>query len=205
MSVKTAKKSSKETEELKAGSGISISRRFTRPGINPLDEIKYDKRTSVITNPDGSVVFKMENVEVPADWSQLATDIIVSKYFRKAGVQGTGHEISARQVVYRIAHSIRTAGEKFGGYFRSAEDAQAFEDELLHILITQKCAFNSPVWFNCGLYQEYGIKGSGGNWSWDPVTDTIKMVDDAYSHPQCSACFIQSVDDDLMSDRKSVV
>ena len=125
MSVKTAK-SSKETENIKPGKGITIERKFTRAGINPLDEIKYAKRTSVITNPDGSVVFKMENVEVPENWSQLATDIIVSKYFRKAGVPGTGHEISARQVVYRIAHSIRTAGENFGGYFRSPVDAQVF-------------------------------------------------------------------------------
>ncbi len=216
MSIKTEKKDQiKDNEHFRAssaavsvggieaglaeGSGISISRRFTKAGVNPLDEIQYDKRTSVITNPDGSVVFKMENVEVPKDWSQLATDIIVSKYFRKAGVPGTGHEISARQVVYRIAHSLRVAGEKFGGYFRSAEDAQAFEDELLHLLITQKCVFNSPVWFNCGLFHEYGIKGSGGNWAWDFQTGAVKQTTDAYSHPQCSACFIQSVGDDLMS------
>src|SRR5689334_2959297 len=117
MSIKTEKKSQlKDSPSL--GSGISIDRFFTRPGINPLDEIKYAKRTSVITNPDGSVVFKMDNVEVPEEWSQLATDIIVSKYFRKAGVPETGSEVSAKQVVYRIAHSIRVAGEEFGGYFK---------------------------------------------------------------------------------------
>ncbi|MBI3316691.1 MAG: vitamin B12-dependent ribonucleotide reductase [Candidatus Omnitrophica bacterium] len=189
---------SKQLEEIKAGGGISIKRKFTRSGINPLEEVEYTQRTSVITNPDGSVVFKMENVEVPKAWSQLATDIIVSKYFRKAGVPGTGHETSARQVVYRIAHSIRLAGENFGGYFKSAEDAQAFEDELLHLLIHQKCVFNSPVWFNCGLHL-YGIEGSGGNWHWDPQTGTLQQSKDSYSHPQCSACFIQSVGDDLMS------
>jgi ribonucleoside-diphosphate reductase alpha chain len=91
------------------GQGLVFRRFFTRPGIHPLDEIKYAKRNSVITNPDGSVVFKMENVEVPENWSQLATDIIVSKYFRKAGVPETGSEVSARQVVRRIAHSIRVA------------------------------------------------------------------------------------------------
>ncbi len=204
MSIQTEKKPHVKMEEIGRGEGIAISRRYTRAGINPLDEIEYARRSSVITNPDGSVVFKMENVEVPKDWSQLATDIIVSKYFRKAGVpvagaSGTGHETSARQVVYRIAHSIRVAGEKLGGYFKSGEAAQAFEDELLYLLISQKCVFNSPVWFNCGLFHEYGIQGSGGNWSWDPETDTIKQTTDSYSHPQCSACFIQSVKDDLMS------
>ncbi|HXV28528.1 MAG TPA: vitamin B12-dependent ribonucleotide reductase, partial [bacterium] len=204
MSIKTAKRAGargavREMEEAGLKDGISIERKFTRAGMNPLDEIEYAHRTSVITNPDGSIVFKMDNVEVPKDWSQLATDIIVSKYFRKAGVPGTGHEISARQVVYRIAHSIRTAGGTLGNYFRSEEEAQAFEDELLHLLITQKCVFNSPVWFNCGLHHEYGISGSGGNWCWDHETDTIRQTTDAYSHPQCSACFIQSVDDDLMS------
>ncbi len=199
MSVKLAQKSEGRTKkETRLGAGIAIDRRFTRPGVNPLDEIEYARRTSVITNPDGSVVFKMDNIEVPKEWSQLATDIIVSKYFRKAGVPGTGHEVSARQVVYRIAHSIREAGEAFGGYFKTAEDAQAFEDELLHLLMTQKCVFNSPVWFNCGLHL-YGIQGSGGNWFWDSKTDTVKQATDAYSHPQCSACFIQSVHDDLMS------
>ncbi len=204
MSVKLAKKSGskaavKEAEEIATGKGLSIERRFTHEGKDPLSEIRYAKRTSVINNPDGSAVFRMDHVEVPEEWSQLATDIIVSKYFRKAGVPETGHEISARQVVYRIAHSIRTAGEELGGYFAAPEDAQVFEDELLHMLITQKCAFNSPVWFNCGLYHEYGIVGSGGNWYWDPIENTVKESTNAYAHPQCSACFIQSVEDDLMS------
>jgi ribonucleoside-diphosphate reductase alpha chain len=188
----------KQQTENRLEEGLSIDRFFTRAGVHPLDEVKYTRRTSVITNPDGSVVFKMENVEVPETWSQLATDIIVSKYFRKAGVPETGSEVSARQVVTRIAHAIRVAGEEFGGYFKTADDAQIFEEELLHLLINQKCVFNSPVWFNCGLHQ-YGIKGSGGNWAWDQKTGTITMTEDSYSHPQCSACFIQSVGDDLMS------
>ncbi|HPW64857.1 MAG TPA: vitamin B12-dependent ribonucleotide reductase, partial [Candidatus Omnitrophota bacterium] len=181
-----------------SGKGIEIRRYFTRAGVNPLDEVKYTRRSSVITNPDGSVVFRMENAEVPESWSQLATDIVVSKYFRKAGVPGTGSETSVRQLVHRVAHSIRLAGERLGNYFRTGEDAQAFEDELLHLLVEQKCAFNSPVWFNCGL-DLYHIKGSGGNWYWDPETDSVRETTDAYAHPQCSACFIQSVEDDLMS------
>ncbi|HOR27765.1 MAG TPA: vitamin B12-dependent ribonucleotide reductase, partial [Candidatus Sumerlaeota bacterium] len=179
---------------------MKLFRRHTRPDINPLDEVEYEKRRSVITNSDGSIVFEMRDAEVPRAWSQLATDIIVSKYFRRAGLSGPeGRETSARQVVHRIVHTIRIAGEQMGRYFHSKEDADTFEAELAHLLITQKGAFNSPVWFNCGLWHEYGIKGSGGNFAWDPATDAIEEIDNNYSRPQCSACFIQSVEDDLMS------
>ncbi len=190
---------SNATQAQTSGRGLHVSRRFTRPGTHPYDELEWVRRTSVITNPDGSVVFKMEDAEIPASWSQLATDIVVSKYFRKAGIPNTGSETSVRQVVKRLAHSIRTAGEKFGGYFATKEDAESFEAELTHLLVNQKVAFNSPVWFNCGLHHEYGIKGSGGNWYWNPKTGAIEQTADSYSHPQCSACFIQSVSDDLMS------
>ncbi len=178
--------------------GLRIARKFTQEGIHPFDQVEWSRRSSVIANPDGSVVFKMEDVEVPKSWSQLATDIVVSKYFRKAGVKG-GCETSVRQVVKRIARTIRVAGEKLSGYFATAQDAEAFEMELTHLLVNQKAVFNSPVWFNCGLHHEYGIKGSGGNWYWNPETGKIEQTDDSYSHPQCSACFIQSVSDDLMS------
>ncbi|HKX12375.1 MAG TPA: vitamin B12-dependent ribonucleotide reductase, partial [bacterium] len=201
MSVKAlpSVRSSRRSANPAKAKGVQIPRRHTEAGKDPLESIAYEYRSSVITNPDGSVVFKMENAEIPKGFSQLATDIIVSKYFRKAGVPKTGRETSAKQVVHRIAHSIRKAGEELGGYFANAEDAQAFEDELKYILITQRGAFNSPVWFNCGLYQEYGIEGSGGNHFWNPNTETISTTTNSYEHPQCSACFIQSVDDDLMS------
>ncbi len=179
--------------------GVAVSRRYTRSGKDPLDEVAYTKRASLITNPDGSVVFRMEGAEVPESWSQLATDILVSKYFRKRGVPGEGHEQSVRQVVSRVAGTIRRAGEAAGGYFASAADADAFEAELAHMLVTQKGAFNSPVWFNCGLFHSYGIAGSGGSWRWDPETNEYEETKNSYEHPQCSACFIQSVDDDLMS------
>ena len=184
---------------IKKSRGLSIERLFTQEGVHPYDQIKWDKRKTVISNPDGSIVFEMDNAEVPASWSQLATDIAVSKYFRKAGVPGTGREVSVKQLVKRVAHTIRVAGEKFGDYFKTPQDAEAFEMELTHLLTTQKLAFNSPVWFNCGLNQEYGIEGSGGNFYWHPATDTIKETKTAYENPQCSACFIQSVSDDLMS------
>lgn len=181
-----------------SGVGLEVPRRFSTPGKNPLDTIEYEMRTSKIKEPDGSVVFEMKDVEVPKTWSQLATDILVSKYFRKKGVPGTGHETSARQVVHRIANTIRKIGEQYR-YFKNKEAADAFEAELSFMLITQRGAFNSPVWFNCGLYHQYGIKGSGGNFYWNPKTDSIEATADAYSSPQCSACFIQAVEDDLMS------
>jgi len=166
-----------------------------------LDELVWERRSSMISNPDGSQVFRMDGAEVPAGWSQLATDIVVSKYFRKAGIGGDPKvgETSVRQVVGRIARTIRKAGETFGGYFATSEDAAAFEDELTYLLANQYGAFNSPVWFNCGLYHEYGIQGSGGNWAWMADADVISETAHAYERPQCSACFIQAVDDDLMS------
>ena len=177
--------------------GPLAQRYFTEEGTSPYDMVPWTTRSSSISNPDGSVVFSMDNVEVPEHWSQLATDIAVSKYFRKAGVPDTGHEVSVRQLVYRVAHTLRTFGEQFG-YF-NADEGQSFEDELTYIMLTQRGAFNSPVFFNVGLYHEYGINGSGGNFYWDADTDTIVESENAYEHPQGSACFIQSVEDDLMS------
>jgi ribonucleoside-diphosphate reductase alpha chain len=181
--------------------GLVVERRYTSGTEDGFEAVTWEARKSVITNPDGSVVFKMDGAEIPATWSQLATDIVVSKYFRKAGLHGDKHqgEESVRQVVHRIAHSIRRAGEDFGGYFATKKDADAFEAELTYLLVHQYGAFNSPVWFNCGLWHEYQIEGSGGNWAWDPQTDLVGETKTAYQNPQCSACFIQAVNDDLMS------
>jgi ribonucleoside-diphosphate reductase alpha chain len=186
------------------GRGVAFDRRFTQRGVDPLDQVTWERRSSVITNPDGSVVFKMEGAEIPAGWSQLATDIVVSKYFRKAGLHGKKEvgETSVRQVVHRLARTIREAGEQFGGYFATAKDADAFEAELSYLLVNQFGAFNSPVWFNCGLWHRYGIQGAGGNYAWDEKAtspDGIVEMANAYERPQCSACFIQAVNDDLMS------
>ena len=158
----------------------------------------------------------MDGAEIPRDWSQLATDIVISKYFRKAGLFNDKDrgETSVRQVVYRIAHTIRAAGVEFGGYFATRSDADAFEAELSYLLVNQVGAFNSPVWFNCGLWHEYEISGGGGNWAWNMDAETAKPASNgerqdapsdvyetrgAYERPQCSACFIQAVNDDLMS------
>ncbi len=195
--------------------GLRIERRFTEAGKDAYDQIEWSRRDSRITNPDGSVVFEMTDAEIPAGWSQVAADIMVSKYFRKAGVPQydedgrpitdengeivTGPEHSARQVFDRLATTWRHWGEK-GGYFASGEDAQAFEDELKYMLATQMAAPNSPQWFNTGLHHAYGITGPAqGFWYVDPDTEELTSSPDSYSRPAPHACFILSVKDDLVN------
>jgi ribonucleoside-diphosphate reductase alpha chain len=183
--------------------GLAVPRRVTTDAVSAqlvLDQVEWTRRPAKISGADGEVVFKMDDAEVPAAWSQLATDVAVSKYFRKAGVPtGSGAEESVRQLVRRVAHTLRSAGEEMGGYFATPADAEAFEAELTYMLVHQIGAFNSPVWFNCGLFHEYGIKGSGGNYAVDLATGTAYVTEDAYKRPQVSACFIQSCNDDLGS------
>jgi len=180
---------------------LKIPRRFT-VDTKPYDLVEWDFRTSKIVHTDGTVVFQMDNVEVPKAFSQVATDIMVSKYFRKGGVpigKGTGSETSAKQVIERIVSAVTKSGDKQGGYFASDEDRDAFADELRALLVTQRAAFNSPVWFNCGLYEAYGIKGDpAGNWAIDLTKGIVAETEDGYSRPQVSACFIRDVQDDLM-------
>lgn len=183
----------------KEGKGISFNRYYTKADVHPYDALTWVKKDSRIMDEKGNIIFELTDCEVPEGWSQLATDIAVSKYFRKAGVPITGHEVSARQMVTRVARTLRKAGETLGDYFVSRGDAETFEMELTHLLINQMGAFNSPVWFNCGLWHEYGISGTGVNYYWDQKTDTITEINNGYEHPQCSACFIQSIGDDILS------
>ena len=148
--------------------GLTVERRFTRPGVHPFDEITWEIRDAVIGDPENPA-FEQRAVEFPNSWSQNATNIVAQKYFR--GKLGTPErEHSVRQMISRVAGTIAGWGRE-GGYFATDEDAQAFEDELTHILLHQMAAFNSPVWFNVGFEE----------------------------HPQCSACFILSVEDTLES------
>src|SRR3954465_3704272 len=183
---------------------MKITRRFTKPAQDVFASVEWEKRTSRITNPDGSVVFEMNDAEIPKQWSQLATDIMVSKYFRKAGVPqadgSTGPEKSARQVIHRLAGCWRHWGETHN-YFDTPEDAQAFCDELSYMLLHQMCAPNSPQWFNTGLHFAYGITGPAqGHYYCDPKTGQMQKSSNAYEHPQPHACFIQSVSDDLVNE-----
>ena len=176
--------------------GLNIPRRFTRPGVDPLDAVRWAKRDSIIKDSDGSVVFDMRGVEVPEGWSQLATDILASKYCRPTRADAAEREASARQVIGRVVRAVSRAARE-QRLLASAADAKAFSDELSHLLVHQMAAFNTPVWLNCGIWHEYGIQGQGGNWRVDPKTGRAELCADAYQHPQCSACFIQSADDSL--------
>lgn len=175
-----------------------ISRYFSKPNSHPFEEVVWENRSSKIVNDKGDTIFELNDAEIPANWSQLATDIVVSKYFRKAGVPETGHEVSVKQVIKRIANTLKMAGLELGEYFDSEEEAELFEMELTHILVNQKGAFNSPVWFNLGLFHQYGVSGGSGNWYYDFDKGRVVEADNNYMRPQCSACFIQSCEDDLM-------
>ena len=183
---------------------LSFSRQFTREGVSPYDMFEYDYRTSVIKNPSGEVVFQMDDVEVPKQWSQIATDILAQKYFRKAGVPqpdgSTGRETTSKQVAHRMAHCWRVWGERYG-YFATPNDAQVFYDELVYSILNQACVPNSPQWFNTGLHEVYGITGKPqGHYFIDPKDGQLKKSTSAYERPQPHACFILSVDDDLVND-----
>ncbi len=195
---------------------MKIQRYFTRDGESPYTRINFVKRSSEIKNPDGSTVFKLDNIEVPESWSQVAVDILAQKYFRKAGVPQynekgqprldddgnpvTGGETDARQVFHRLADCWRHWGQTYG-YFADESDAKIFYDEICFMLADQIAAPNSPQWFNTGLYHSYGISGvSNGHYYVDPNNRNLTGAENAYEHPQPHACFIQSVADDLVND-----
>lgn len=184
--------------------GLKFTRHFTKEGVDPTSMYEYEYRTSVIKNPAGDEVFKMDNVEVPRDWSQVATDILAQKYFRKAGVpqpDGTlGAETSVKQVAHRLAECWTSWGKEYG-YFASAKDAKIFYEELVYSIIGQYAAPNSPQWFNTGLHSSYGITGKPqGHYYCDPETGAVKRSTSAYERPQPHACFILSVSDDLVNE-----
>lgn len=188
----------------RSNKGLQFSRRFTKEGVTPFDMFEYDYRTSIIRNPNGEVVFEMNNVEVPKQWSQIATDILAQKYFRKAGVPqpdgSTGRETSAKQVAHRMANCWKVWGERYG-YFKSEKDAVIFYEELVYSILNQACVPNSPQWFNTGLHESYGITGKPqGHYYVDAKDGQLKKSTSAYERPQPHACFILSVGDDLVNE-----
>ncbi|OED48004.1 ribonucleoside-diphosphate reductase, adenosylcobalamin-dependent [Rhodobacteraceae bacterium (ex Bugula neritina AB1)] len=203
---------------------MKIERKFTKPGQDAYADLAFVSATSEIRNPDGTIVFRLDNIEIPASWSQVASDVIAQKYFRKAGVPSRlkkvrekgvpdflwrsvpdkgaelGGETSSKQVFDRLAGAWAYWGWK-GGYFSSEEDARAYYDEMRFMLATQRSAPNSPQWFNTGLHWAYGIDGPAqGHHYVDYKTGVLTKSDSAYEHPQPHACFIQSVSDDLVKD-----
>ncbi len=177
---------------------LKIERVFSTPKVSPFDEVEWDYRTAEINDDSGKVFFRQENVEVPKFWSELATKVVVSKYFY--GEVGTDErEKSIRQMIHRVARTITNWGVK-DGYF-GKESAEIFYNELVWLCLNQYGAFNSPVWFNVGLFQEYGVgkNSAQGNWVYDHKTGKINRAKTQYENPQCSACFIQSVEDNMES------
>jgi ribonucleoside-diphosphate reductase alpha chain len=185
---------------------MQIPRIFTKTLKSPYADQVFEARKSEIREPDGRVVFSLENVMVPKDWSQVATDILAQKYFRKTGVPVEGNpdektgENDARQVFNRLAGCWADWGKRFG-YFTTEEDSKVFYDELSYMLSHQIAAPNSPQWFNTGLYWAYGINGPAqGHYFVDPKKKTLTASESAYEHPQPHACFIQSINDDLVNE-----
>jgi len=203
---------------------MRIPRRFTAQGQDPFASIKFAPRSSRIVNPDGTIVFEMKDILVPDGWSQVAVDILAQKYFRKAGVPASidkvpesgvpiwlqrgvaapaskmGGESDARQVFRRLAGCWTYWGWK-GGYFSSEADALAFFDESCAMLALQMAAPNSPQWFNTGLHWAYGIEGPPqGHYFVDPSNGEMMKATSAYERPQPHACFIQSINDDLVNE-----
>ena len=174
--------------------GLIFTRRFTTEGVSPYDEVEWEKRTASITDSKGNIIFEQKDVEVPVNWSMTATNIVASKYLH--GKLGTPQrETGVRQLVSRVAETICDWGQS-EGYFATPEDAAIFHDELTHMLLNQKVAFNSPVWCNVGC-DRLEPDAKGENWHWDSATGGVQCGATGYKNPQCSACFINSVEDSM--------
>jgi ribonucleoside-diphosphate reductase alpha chain len=176
--------------------GLTFTRRFSTQGVSPYDEVQWERRTALITDSKGNTIFEQKDVEVPLDWSMTATNIVASKYLH-GQLGAPERETGVRQLVGRVVETIRDWGMA-GGYFATVQDADVFHDEMAHMLLTQKVAFNSPVWFNVGC-DRLEPQSDGQNWHWDPASGGVKYAATGYRNPQCSACFINSVDDSLES------
>ena len=175
---------------------LSVERHISTPGSSPFDEVQWEKREASITDDKGGVLFQQKDVEVPRTWSQLATNVVASKYFY-GSLQTGFRENSVRQLIHRVARTIADWGLT-GGYFASAQDADNFYNELAYICLNQMGSFNSPVWFNVGLFHEYGISSeSRHSFRWEDASGRIVPGADSYRNPQASACFIQAVQDTM--------
>ena len=197
------KSSSRSNRPAKPKKGLKFARVFSEAGVSPFDQVQWEKRTAEITDDSGKTIFKQEDVEVPVSWSALATKIAVSKYFYGDIANGTdpykgGRENSVRQLIHRVVRTLTDQGIK-DSYFADESSAEVFYDELVWLCLNQHGAFNSPVWFNVGLYHEYGVgRDAGrGNYFYNHATGEAERAASQYEYPQGSACFIQSVGDTM--------
>ena len=175
--------------------GLEIEQFFSSQDTHPFNEIEWEKRDAKISDDTGRAIFEQKDIEVPANWSQLATKVVVSKYFYGDIETGT-REKSVKQLIHRVSRTIADRGQR-DGYFASQKDAENFYNELTWLTVNQYGSFNSPVWFNVGIYDVYGIPGGQHNFYWDQKQNKAAPCKSSYEYPQASACFIQGVDDSM--------
>jgi len=185
----------KKALQAKNERGLSIEQYFSKPGVHPFEELDWETRSAKISSDSGEAIFAQENIEVPTNWSQLATKVVASKYFY-GDVEKGQREHSVKQLVHRVCRTIADRGLK-DGYFANEKDAETYYSDLTWLCVNQYGAFNSPVWFNVGLLDVYGIAGGKHNYRWDEKTRTAVPCENSYEYPQASACFIQSVKDSM--------
>ncbi len=185
----------KEVFESVTSRGLKIEHFFSTPGVHPFEQLEWESRKAVITGDNGQAIFQQDNIEVPMSWSQLATKVVASKYFY-GDIETGRREHSVKQLVHRVCRTIADRGKR-DGYFATNEDAEAFYNELTWLCVNQYGAFNSPVWFNGGLFDVYGITGSKHNFHWDQQCNEAAACKNSYEYPQASACFIQKVLDSM--------
>src|SRR4030042_6251643 len=197
---KTEKSQSQAAVSVSESKGLKIEHFFSTPGVHPYDQLEWEIRSAKIADDNGQTIFEQDNIEVPTCWSQLATKVVASKYFYGDNDSGQ-REHSVKQLVHRVCKAIAERGRK-DGYLANEQDAAIFYNELTWLCVNQYGSFNSPVWFNVGLSDVYGIEGSRHNFHWDPQRKDAVPCENSYEYPQASACFIQSVKDsmeDIMS------
>jgi len=182
--------------EMGAEAGLRIDPTFCPSDVkDPFKQVEWDLRTASIKGEGGEVLFEQTDCEVPEFWSQLATNVVVSKYFY-GELDTPERETSVRQLIHRVCRTIADWGIE-DGYFATTDDGEQFYRELVWLCLNQCASFNSPVWFNVGLHHEYGIKGAKCNWHWEPEVGEATQPENSYEFPQASACFIQSVGDNM--------
>jgi ribonucleoside-diphosphate reductase alpha chain len=194
---KGSKKAASRVRGAAHAKGLAVPRVFSTKGVSPFDQVEWERRKASITDDKGQVIFEQLNVEVPKTWSMLATNVVSSKYFY-GDITKAEREFSLRQLIHRVTRTIADWGLR-DGYFASKEDAETYYDELTWLCLNQYGAFNSPVWFNCGLHHQYGVgrKSAAGNYYFDRQAQAVRQAATQYEYPQCSACFIQRVDDTM--------
>lgn len=181
----------------RSSNGLKVDATFCpEDGRSPFETVRWELRSAAIKDESGHALFEQHDCEIPSSWSQLATNVVVSKYFYGDPKNPRERERSVRQLIHRVTRTIADWGLQ-DGYFDTPEDGERFYRDLTWLCLHQHGAFNSPVWFNVGLYDQYGVVGDKCNWHWNTDTKQTEQPENPYEFPQGSACFIQSVEDNM--------